>query len=277
MENRENGAHVRIDGNDNKAVGALKVRAESLAAGQSLMLSHHYFSTPGGAAFLQQTMDSTGVFIRFDYKIQSLRAYGSPGPIEDARDRIRVEVDRLAALDYSIPLKNHLVRFFVEQGVPALREELGEGAVTLNLSSYPRRITIHASEDGRFLLDQLLQEASNSPADKGKGKGKESASAIFKGNLSYFYLSSQLEETRQAEWLPQVPQVAQVQQSQPGSSGHLINMLFIDHNHLKESYVYCKCLALVPMLYSTSRSNCTEPIMLDVLPSMEQTSVLVVT
>jgi len=160
-EKRTNGVLVCLDGNDKKAVGALKVRAESLAAGKNLAMNHRHFTTSEGIGFLQRVMNTSGVFVRFDHKVKSLRAYGPSSSVKDARDRIKAEMNRLASLDHTVVLKWDAVRFFVEKGLPALHKAIGEGGATLDLSSSPRRLTIHASEEGRFLLNQLLQEAAN--------------------------------------------------------------------------------------------------------------------
>ncbi|KAF8075981.1 hypothetical protein FPV67DRAFT_1469945, partial [Lyophyllum atratum] len=89
---------IRVGGEDNKAVGALKVRVETLAAGERLDATywHKSFLWPKGEEFLAKVLSETKVYVRGDFKTQILTLYGEIEAKEQARRMIKDEVERIA-------------------------------------------------------------------------------------------------------------------------------------------------------------------------------------
>ncbi|THU99183.1 hypothetical protein K435DRAFT_606196, partial [Dendrothele bispora CBS 962.96] len=151
---------LRVGGDDMKAVGMLKVRVESLVAGEILQdMSHVWFGSAAGQRFLESLCTETGAYVRYDWRVKLLKAYGDREAVAQAREKMKEELTRLSSLEYTESLTRNSIRFFVQRGVAALKEAFGEESVVLDISSNPVRITIRGGEDARHLLRKLLDES----------------------------------------------------------------------------------------------------------------------
>ncbi|KAK1226815.1 hypothetical protein PQX77_010197 [Marasmius sp. AFHP31] len=151
---------LRVGGDDLKAVGMLKVRVESLVAGEILRdMWHAWFDSTAGKKFLESVHTDTGAHIRHDYRLRVLKVYGAPAAISKAKETMKTELERLSGLEHTEILKRQSIRFFVERGVAALKEAFGDDSVTLNISSSPVSITIRGGEEARHLLRKLIDES----------------------------------------------------------------------------------------------------------------------
>ncbi|KAK7042989.1 hypothetical protein VNI00_008727 [Paramarasmius palmivorus] len=151
---------LRVGGDDIKAVGMLKVRVESLVAGEVLQdLWHVLFGSGAGQRFLASLYTETGAYVRYDWRVKLLKAYGDRDAVGQAREKIKEELTRLSSLEYTEHLTRSSIRFFAQRGVAALKEAFGEESVVLDISSDPVRITIRGGEDARHLLRKLLDES----------------------------------------------------------------------------------------------------------------------
>ncbi|KIK04536.1 hypothetical protein K443DRAFT_675784 [Laccaria amethystina LaAM-08-1] len=160
-ERRDGRVIVEVVGDDQKAVGALKVRAERLAGGERLDADywHESFFSAAGLRFLQQVHATSGAFVRADRKIQALRIYADAERANEAKELIKEEVERLSFLEWDIPLKRQSVRFFINRGLAALKEVLGEDSVSLDLASTPCKLTIKGGDEARHHLSRLMNES----------------------------------------------------------------------------------------------------------------------
>ncbi|KAG6885126.1 hypothetical protein C0993_005704 [Termitomyces sp. T159_Od127] len=155
-------AIICLSGSDKKLVGALKVRVETLVAGEKLgAYWHRSFIRPQGRQFLTKIFSSTKVYVRCDFKTRSLRIYGEGEAKERARQLIKEEVERLAQEEWPVFLKRQSVGYFVRKGLAALKEILGEDAVSLDLASTPCKLTIRGGEEARHALDNLINQSLN--------------------------------------------------------------------------------------------------------------------
>ncbi|KAF8075984.1 hypothetical protein FPV67DRAFT_1444763 [Lyophyllum atratum] len=154
---------IRLSGDDKKAVGALKVRVETLVAGEKLDATywHRSFLWAKGREFLTKVFKETGVYARADFKVQALKIYGEGEAGKNARQLIEEEVARLAQLEWTILLKRQTVGYFVRKGLAALKEVLGEDAVTLDLGSTPCKLTFRGGEEARHALGTLMDQSLN--------------------------------------------------------------------------------------------------------------------
>lgn len=152
---RDSGNVVRIQlsGSVKEATGALKVRVENLARGDKVDGWHRALGIPGNP-FLSRVYSETGACLRADWKRQSLKVYGTSRAVDQAREMIKNELDRLASLDYTVTLARHTVGFFVREGIQQLKETLGENNVRFAMSS--RKITVSGGEEARHALDRLI-------------------------------------------------------------------------------------------------------------------------
>jgi hypothetical protein len=150
---------VRLSGSSKPAVGALKVRVEGLSAGEVVPGWHRSLGY-SKSTFWKTVLAQTGAYLRGDWKQQRLRVYGEPKAVEAAREMAKAELERLAAMEWSVFLKPQSVGFFVRQGIPALKELLGEDSVKFHAPS--RRITVTGGEDARHQLGRLIDESLDS-------------------------------------------------------------------------------------------------------------------
>jgi hypothetical protein len=161
---------IRVQGQDKKVVGSLKVRVESLAAGEKLEHWHRSFSTSTGSQFLKSLLQITGAYVHNDRRLRAIKVYGENSAIRKARAMVESEIERLAAFERTVFLKRQSVGFFVRRGFPLLKEILGEDNVTLNISSSPCTITIRGGEEARHALDRVIEESlSDLNTERGVG------------------------------------------------------------------------------------------------------------
>ncbi|KAF7353681.1 ATP-dependent RNA helicase DEAH12, chloroplastic [Mycena venus] len=152
---------IKVLGEDKKAVGSLKVRVENLVGGEQLSVGcwHRSFKTPAGTQFLNSIFDRTGAYARADWKLGVVKVYGDTASVDQARDVVKAEVDRLDSLEWSIFLKKQSIRFFVQRGMAALKEALGDDNATLVISPRASKIVIRGGEDARQILTRLIDES----------------------------------------------------------------------------------------------------------------------
>jgi len=159
---------IQVMGEDKKAAGTLKVRVESMVAGEALDPSHWHpsFMFMGRTRpLLDRIHAETRAYIRSDFKTRSLKVYGDTDTVTAARRMIKAEVDRLAEMETSKPLDRGSVGFFMREGLSKLKELIGDDNVNLNLSSRPCTITIKGGEEARHHLQRLIDESrSNASA-----------------------------------------------------------------------------------------------------------------
>ncbi|KXN86202.1 hypothetical protein AN958_10390 [Leucoagaricus sp. SymC.cos] len=159
--NRGSGRKVIITlfGRDKKVVGALKVRIESMAAGQKLDATHWHptFKFGKGQEFLGGLYESTGAYARCDWRHNHVALFGRSEAIENAKSRIKEEVERISAEEWTIPLQRRVLGFFIRKGLAQMKSLLGEENVTLDVGS--AKIILHGAdlEEARHHLRQLME------------------------------------------------------------------------------------------------------------------------
>ncbi|PFH53608.1 hypothetical protein AMATHDRAFT_83880 [Amanita thiersii Skay4041] len=170
----KNHAVIRVLGENKRAVGQLRVRVESLAAGKTLdsIFWHPFFGTTAGRQFLKRVTLQTGADISRDRKSQSLKIYANGVVHQDALNLIRSEIGRLETTEYSICL-NPCSGKWLMAGLALLKQELGEGVVTLCVESTPLTLTIRGEEETRRRAHCLLQEMQINDEFNLKNEGQE--------------------------------------------------------------------------------------------------------
>ncbi|KZP26834.1 hypothetical protein FIBSPDRAFT_781634 [Athelia psychrophila] len=146
---------IRVGGEDKKAVGSLKVRVESIAAGEKLEGWHPSLSPQ----FMDRVLQDTGALLRIDRRLRAVKVYGERGSIEAARALVNSEITRLESQEQTVLLKRQSVRFFVTRGLAILKAELGEENATLVVSSSPAKIIIKGGDAAKHTLSRLLEES----------------------------------------------------------------------------------------------------------------------
>ncbi|KAF8549795.1 hypothetical protein OG21DRAFT_543542 [Imleria badia] len=144
---------IRLSGSVKEAIGALKVRVENLARGEPVEGWHRCLSFSNNP-FPRHVFVETGAYLRADWKRQSLKVYGASRAIDQARDLIKSELERLASMDYTVTLANSSVGFFVREGIPQLKETLGENNIRFAMNT--RKITVTGGDDARHALERLV-------------------------------------------------------------------------------------------------------------------------
>ncbi|RDB20509.1 ATP-dependent RNA helicase DEAH11, chloroplastic [Hypsizygus marmoreus] len=149
---------IRVMGDDEKAVGALKVRVETLLSGEKLDASfwHRSFMSPTGREVLERIYSQFRVYVRVDSKELALRIYGDGTNMDVVRRIILAGVNQFSGQEWKVFLKRQSVSFFVRTGLAMLKETLGEDSVTLDVISRPCAISVRGGEDARHQLSKLI-------------------------------------------------------------------------------------------------------------------------
>lgn len=149
---------ITLFGRDKKMVGALKVRIESMAAGQKLDSTywHPTFKSAKGQEFLDELCEITGAYVRADWRHNCVAVSGKAEAIEAAKSLLREEVERISTEQWTIPLQRRALGFFVREGLAKMRGLLGEENVTLDVQAC--QIVLHGAdlEEARHHLRQLM-------------------------------------------------------------------------------------------------------------------------
>ncbi|KZP26840.1 hypothetical protein FIBSPDRAFT_1040583 [Athelia psychrophila] len=147
---------IRIGGEDKKAVGSLKVRVESIAAGEKL----EGWNPSLSQGFMDRVLQDTGALLRIDRRLRTVKVYGERGPTEAARALVNSELALLESQEQTIFLKRQSVGFFVTRGLAILKEELGgDENAALIVSSVPAKVVIKGGEAARHVLNRLIEES----------------------------------------------------------------------------------------------------------------------
>ncbi|KAI0317264.1 hypothetical protein OF83DRAFT_155908 [Amylostereum chailletii] len=144
-------ARIRIIGSAEQAVGALKVRAETIAAGVSVEGWHPFFDA-AHVPFFDHVSQQTGACVRVDLRRRRLKVYG--GDVEQARKLIKETLEWLTTIKFSTTLERQSVEFFVREGFAALKDVVGPSNVQFTATT--RVIAVTGSEDAILALARLI-------------------------------------------------------------------------------------------------------------------------
>ena len=182
---------IEIVGKEQKAAGPLKVRVENMIAGDKLDSTfwHPSFVSPRSKAFFDRIYAETKVFVRSDFKTQSLKIYGESNVAEEGHGRqmIRAEVERLGQMETTRVITRECVGFFVREGLGKLEELLGEENVRLDVQPRMCRITIKGGEEANHSLQRLIDQARAAVVVDSvlPGMGDEETCPVCYGDLSH--------------------------------------------------------------------------------------------
>ncbi|KAK0436567.1 hypothetical protein EV421DRAFT_1715807, partial [Armillaria borealis] len=143
---------VQISGAVKAAIGALKVRIESLASGEKFDQWHELLALPS-AAQMRKIKDA-GAFMRSDFRTRSIKLYGPSAAITRAKAILKED---LMSIQSSIQLERRSVGYFLRTGLTAMKEVFGEDCVILDIRS--ARITIRGGEEIRLHLKNHIAES----------------------------------------------------------------------------------------------------------------------
>ncbi|KAK0234226.1 hypothetical protein IW262DRAFT_140008 [Armillaria fumosa] len=146
---------VQISGAVKAAIGALKVRIESLASGEKFDQWHELLALP--SATLTRKIKGAGAFMRSNLRTHSIKLYGTSIAITRAKAILKEEIDRLMSMQSSVQLERRSVGYFLRTGLTVMKEVFGEDSVTLDIRS--ARITIRGGEEIKLHLKNHIAES----------------------------------------------------------------------------------------------------------------------
>ncbi|PFH50424.1 hypothetical protein AMATHDRAFT_40879 [Amanita thiersii Skay4041] len=160
-DNGTGGVSIQVSGEDTKAVGQLKLRVENLVVGEALDASlwHQSFTKTAMQRFFEIIYTRTQAYIRHDGETQSLTLYATGTARKKALILIRKVTDCLESRERTIQLPESSIPFFKRQGLSALKEELGDEAVTLDLDTVPGVLKFHGGDKTRRMVNVLIEES----------------------------------------------------------------------------------------------------------------------
>ncbi|KAJ8503132.1 hypothetical protein ONZ45_g11128 [Pleurotus djamor] len=155
VDKEKNVVRIRLTGHNKEAIGALKVRIERLAAGETIDKWHPMLGFSRNQ-FIASVIQETGGYLRADFRSKNLRVYGKPDVIASIRAKVDEELANLTSKEWHEVLPRHVVGYFIRSGIPSLKEMFGDDCVHFNASS--RTITVRG-EDARHTLKTLITQA----------------------------------------------------------------------------------------------------------------------
>ncbi|KAH8829432.1 hypothetical protein DL96DRAFT_1053131 [Flagelloscypha sp. PMI_526] len=148
---------IVLGGHDKKAIGAVKVQVECLAAGTKIAVWHPWFFERESQPFFDEASRTFRALITRDWRRRMLYAYGAAENVENALRCIRDEVERRDSLRKVVHLKRKSLPYFRRQGLAALKEVLGEDDVVLDLRA--GTIAVPDSDAAHHILDRVIRES----------------------------------------------------------------------------------------------------------------------
>ena len=155
IEVRDKVAVISVNGEDKKAVGPLKVRVESIVAGEKLGRWHLSLSQKLADCVFQDT----GTFLRIDCRLRAWKMFGKPDSIAAARALVDTELAHLESLEQTVFLERRYVQFFVTRWLAMLKEERGDDNAILDISSIPAKVIIKGGEVAMHILFRVLKKS----------------------------------------------------------------------------------------------------------------------
>ncbi|KAF8638624.1 hypothetical protein AX17_002165 [Amanita inopinata Kibby_2008] len=155
---------IQVVGDDQKAIGRLKIRVEHLIAGETLDDSywHHLLTTSSGQKFLGEINSRIGPFIQSDWKTRTLKLYtDSQDKKANALKVLRLAIDRLQSLAWTVSLDRRSVRYFAQEGLDALNDKLGKNGAALHLSDSRCMLSIRGGEATRRTVTQFIKDSKH--------------------------------------------------------------------------------------------------------------------
>ncbi|KAF9454399.1 hypothetical protein P691DRAFT_808539 [Macrolepiota fuliginosa MF-IS2] len=131
-----------------------------MAAGQKLDATywHPTFKTAKGQEFLDSVYHMTGTYVRCDWEHNCIAASGRAEAIEAAKSSLREEIQRISAMQWTIPLQHRALGFFVRKGLAKMKALLGEENVVLDGQTCTIVLHVAKLEEARHHLNQLMDE-----------------------------------------------------------------------------------------------------------------------
>lgn len=154
---------IQVVGTDKKAVGALKLKVETIARGEVVEVWDRFFLDRQGEAFFGRLLRKFGAYVCPDETKQVLKVYGSETAINHAHREIAKQMETLATLDHQATIDDHCVGFFVDRGMRILGDMFGEGNIWLQTMSKPYFVSVRGGYDAEHALQGLVDEALKKP------------------------------------------------------------------------------------------------------------------
>ncbi|KAF5316287.1 hypothetical protein D9619_006811 [Psilocybe cf. subviscida] len=151
---------INAVGEDKKAAGPLKVRVESLIAGEKLDTTTHWHPS---FAIQDLTYDFNSLYslyrvhVRYDAKGRCLRIYGED--TARAAKKIASQVKLMSQTETVKELDRQELRYFVKEGLGKLKELVGDDNVVLDVGSTPATINVRGGAESEHHLQRLMTES----------------------------------------------------------------------------------------------------------------------
>lgn len=149
------GHRIQVAGSDKAAVGALKVRAEGVAAGTSAPGWHH--SIADSPQRLSAAVDALGAHLKVDFRQRAFKLYGPPKAVQDAIALLQREIELLNAEEKTYLVPRHAVRHFLTEGVEELNTMFSDACITFNITT--RSITYKGGDNVLLALQRASEQA----------------------------------------------------------------------------------------------------------------------
>lgn len=152
----------RVSGSDQKAVGSLKLRVETLAKGEKIVGWHAQFgqqNSKNAIAFVSRVHTETGALMRADWRQRHIKLFGGTEAIARAQGMVADELARLTKLEFTTHVPQNAVRFLLAEGLPQLREILGGDDSLVHFNPATRVLTTSGGDEARHIVSRIIDEA----------------------------------------------------------------------------------------------------------------------
>lgn len=146
---------VEVYGNNELAVGVLKVYLEGVLKGHLISGCHSFFESNEKLKSIRDISAQTGCFIRFNAATQTITAFGDDDTLRAFSEKLRLHIDDTISL--KIKLTESVVSaFYLQRGIPLLASVVGEGNVWITVEHPHPILTVRGGGDEMAHLAQWL-------------------------------------------------------------------------------------------------------------------------
>lgn len=155
---------VEVYGNNELAVGVLKVHIEGILKGHLIPGCHTFFESSEKLKSIENISSQTGCFIRSNAATQTITAFGDDETLRAFSEKLQLYIDH--TISFKLKLADSAVSaFYLRKGIPLLASVVGEENVYITLEHPHPILTVRGGGDEVAHLLQWLRDESTEDAE----------------------------------------------------------------------------------------------------------------
>ena len=150
---------VEVYGNNELAVGILKVHIEGVLKGHLIPGCHSFFESNEKLESIRDVSAQTGCLIRFNDTTQTITAFGDDDTLRAFSEKLRLHIDRTITFEIMLTSSEESA-FYLRRAIPLLASVVGEENVWITVEHPHPILTVRGGGDEVAHLTQSFRDES---------------------------------------------------------------------------------------------------------------------